>query len=234
MSAFSLASNPMGGGMSSDNEPPSPLDAELLARVAHDLRSPLSAMVIWTGLLRQEHPGSAESLRAIEMIERSSRALGRQINALADVSHVMSPTLRLDMQDVSLAAIATSAANGVRDQANERNVTIAVERGLTDDTVRGDSLRLSQALGHLMSLAVDVARESERVLVAIGTRGGSLTCVITGNPEGRPSAARGASAGEMVARRIIELHGGKVETTAGMKGGPFTITLPRAADQARG
>jgi len=49
------------------------LKDEFLALLSHELRTPLGAILVWLGLLRQGEPNTAETARALEIIERSAR-----------------------------------------------------------------------------------------------------------------------------------------------------------------
>src|SRR5207247_2735261 len=67
---------------------------EFLAMVSHELRTPLGAILIWSQLLRNEKLDEPGTLRAVGMIERSTRTLAKIIDDLLDVSRNISGKLR--------------------------------------------------------------------------------------------------------------------------------------------
>src|SRR5262249_54820480 len=75
-----------------------------LAILSHELRSPLSAMLAWVGILQKRGEDATTRARAVAVLERSVRAQTQLINDLLDVSRIVSGKLQLDRQPLDLAA----------------------------------------------------------------------------------------------------------------------------------
>lgn len=101
----------------------------LLAGLAHDLRSPISAIAGHTSLLSMGvHgpivPAQAESLRRIQMNQQHLLAL---INEFMDYAEAASGTFAVNVQSLALGPIVSQALDAVRDDAAARDVQVAFE-----------------------------------------------------------------------------------------------------------
>jgi PAS domain S-box-containing protein len=99
---------------------------EFLALVSHELRTPLSTVLGWSRLLREGPSDPARLRRGLEVIERSAATQTRIIDDLLDVSRAVSGKLRLDPQEVSIAAIARDAVEAMRPAAREKRIAMAL------------------------------------------------------------------------------------------------------------
>jgi two-component system, OmpR family, sensor kinase len=191
--------------------------AEHLAVVAHELRSPVAALVALAAAAPTA--AAADRRRLVEL----AIAAGRDIERLmvdAD-PRVLRPEV------VDLAALASAFAG-------ERvDVEVAVARAL----VEGDPTRLRQALANLVANGL---RHGTHVRVVVGQRAASVVVDVgddgAGVDFGIDVFARGASGvgstglGLWVARSIAEAHGGSLELVDGpASGASFRLCLPAAS-----
>ena len=72
-----------------------------LAILSHELRSPLSAMLAWVGILQRRSDDATTRTRAVAVLERSVRAQTQLINDLLDVSRIVSGKLSSSCQPVT-------------------------------------------------------------------------------------------------------------------------------------
>lgn len=77
---------------------------ELLARLSHELRTPLTAILGWTHLMRIRPPTSEELAKGLEIVERNARVQMQLIDALLDVSRV-ADTAAAQFQPVDLRGV---------------------------------------------------------------------------------------------------------------------------------
>jgi PAS domain S-box-containing protein len=82
---------------------------EFLATLSHELRTPLNAMLGWASMLRGGTLDAATAARAVDAIERNTRAQAQLIEDLLDVSRIISGKLRLDIRPVDLGPIIEAA-----------------------------------------------------------------------------------------------------------------------------
>lgn len=223
---------------------------EVLAVVAHDLRTPLGAIGLWANLLNRPDLDEAGRGEAIAAINEGVRLQQRLIADLLDVSRVVSGTMTLESRSLDLAAVVRAAAETVRGSAGAGNVELTVK--VPDETVPilGDPVRLQQVLWNLLSNAIKFTPPGGRVGVTLRRDGrtGMVHVRDTGcgigadsvphvfdrywqGHHGRTRGGGGLGLGLAIVRHIIELHGGTVraESEGPGKGATFAFSLPLAA-----
>lgn len=216
---------------------------EMLAVVAHDLRNPLNTIFMASNnALDMIEDPAAPGRRTFQMIKRSTEHMNRLIQDLLDAT-------RLQSGQLTLERVPTSASRIV-DEAVELLEPLAVHAGISfswqiaDDVppISADPARVLQVLSNLVGNALKFTK-----------RGGSVTVIVTAEPNGarfcvRDTGAgiasdqlphifgrfwqaqrtdrRGIGLGLAIAKGIVEAHGGSiwVESTLGV-GSDFLFTI---------
>jgi PAS domain S-box-containing protein len=223
---------------------------EVLGIVAHDLRSPLSAISMYAHLVL-EHAGlDGEARGWMGGITRSGEQMGRLIQDLLDVAALEAGRLRMEPFALAPAPLLHEAAQGFEAQAAAAGLRLAVDAAPGLPTVLGDPDRILQVLGNLLGNAIKFTPTGGRVaLRASALRDGvELSVSDTGPGIGPDQLARvfdrfwqaksarraGAGLGLAIAKGIVEAHGGRIraDSEPGV-GTTFSFTLPLAdADAA--
>jgi signal transduction histidine kinase len=218
-----------------------------LATVSHELRRPLTAMLGWTRMLRQ---GQADdTARGLEVIERNARMQLRLIEELLDLSRTSAGQLDVAFSLVNLNVILRNVADAARPAAADRQVEVITRLDEDDVTVQGDGMRLQQVVGNLVGNAIKFTPGGGRVAIALERSGQEARIVVTDTGIGidraqlphifdrfwqadpsAPPAREGLGLGLSIVRRMVELHGGKIEAdSAGSGSGTrMTVRLPLA------
>ncbi len=197
-------------------------DVDRLAVLAHELRSPLAALVAIEHALRDGDLVDGDRRRLLVL----GAAAGRDIERLLADPELFSVELR----PVEVAELL--------DGLQGADVEVVAEAGLV---VAGDPVRLRQALRNLIANGL---RHGDRVVVRAAARGTEVRITIADDGPGVPpeldAFARGVSGvgstglGLYVARAVAEAHGGSLELeSAPSAGATFTLALPRV-DAASG
>ena len=220
---------------------------EFLAMISHELRTPLGAILIWSQLLRSEKMDEPGMVRALGMIERSTKTLAKLIDDLLDVSRIIAGKLRLDPRPVQLGPVIDAAIESAQPDADAKGLRI--ERTQPGDAVAvsGDPVRLQQIIGNLLSNAVKFTPEGGRLTVRLDTTASHarITVADTGagiHPEFLPyiferfrqadatstRRNKGLGLGLAISRHLVELHGGTIEAASSGEGhgSTFTVTVP--------
>jgi PAS domain S-box-containing protein len=220
---------------------------EFLATLSHELRTPLAAILGWSHLLRRGTLPPDEAAEALKTIEDNARLQKQLIEDLLDMGRVMSGKLKLDMQPVDVAMIIEEAVAMFRPEAASRELTLAVALDRRLGQVLGDSGRLKQVIGNLLSNALKFTpaggrvrirgvRRREQVIIAIKDSGIGIA------PEFVPllferfrqadasttRKYRGLGLGLALVKQLTELQHGTVQArSAGLgRGATFFIRLP--------
>lgn len=224
-----------------------------ISGVSHELRTPLSAILLWSTLIEEEKLHGGEELReALDVIKRSAEEQQALIENLVATARIVGGRIKLDRRDQALAPIIRSAVDDVRSTAEQKQLLLheAIEPGGLSAPVDQNYLR--QALTHLLRNAVRFTSPAGRVDVllrqvaeevqievidtGIGITAEQLPSIFHGPAGNQPKAPRteaGLGYGLLVARRIVQAHGGTLAaSSAGAgRGAVFTIRLPLDASR---
>ena len=224
--------------------------SEFLANMSHELRTPLNAVLGYTELIRDGIYGEVpQKIReVIERVQHNGRHLLGLINDVLDLSKIEAGQLTLAQADYSLRKLVLEVASATEGLASEKQLALEVDVAPDLPLGRGDERRITQVLMNLVSNAIkftDAGRVSVRakledgsLLVAVADTGVGIAAEdqdrIFGEFQQVDSSSTrkkgGTGLGLAIARRIIELHGGRiwVESIPG-EGATFHFTLPLAS-----
>lgn len=223
------------------------IQEQFLAMVAHDLRTPLQAILGWAKLLRIGKIDQDTQLQALEIIERNAKLQAKLIGDLLDVSRMVAGKFRLNIGSVDLTSIISEAINTVRLSAEAKGVQVQTQLDPEAGPLYGDADRLQQVVLNLLSNAVKFTPKGGRVRIRV-TRINSdveITVSDTGagieadflpyvfepfrqaNSDGAMPQS-GSGLGLAVVLYLVELHGGcvRAESPGRDQGATFTIRIP--------
>jgi PAS domain S-box-containing protein len=228
---------------------------EFLALLAHELRNPLAPLRNSLEIMRLagDNPEAVEQGRAL--MERQLQHLVRLVDDLLDVSRISRGKLRLRKERITLASVVASALETcqplVKQQDDELTVTLPEEPVYVD----ADRTRLAQVLCNLVSNAAKYSDRGSRIWLTARREGGEAVVSVKDTGVGIPPAMLpkifdlftqvdrsleksqgGLGVGLTIVKRLVEMHGGRVEAKSeghGL-GSEFTIRLPVALSVAQG
>ncbi len=228
--------------------------AEFLANLSHELRSPLNSVLILSRLLTDNLEGnlSEKQLSFARTIYSSGSDLLALINDVVDLSRIQAGALSLEAEELSLQELCDQAAYNFRQLAAERGIALSVELapGLPK-TVFTDGRRLQQVLKNLLHNAF---KFTERGRVTLSARPAqdedprepAVLFAVTDTGIGVPDAERatifepfqqvggkpvrgqrGAGLGLSLVRELCRVLGGEVRLAHSSVGGStFTARIP--------
>lgn len=225
---------------------------DLLAIVAHELKTPLSTLSLRAALTlrkaeRNELP-IEESIHGWQSTIKQVKRMVTLIDDLTDISRIESNGFSIDKLPTDLVEIARDAAERQRASSPQHSVHIDAPPSLV---LSADPSRVDQVITNLLSNAVKYSPQGGAVTISIGEDNGYARLSvrdqgigITGErlsrlfqryyrtEEGIKTAA-GLGLGLYISRLLIELHGGSVGATSQPNvGSTFWFTLPLASHAA--
>lgn len=218
---------------------------ELLAVVSHDLRNPLSSIILRAEMLAQGEAGNEPVRRIAEAIHRAGERMARMIDDLLDSANIERGRLAMDRQPHDPRGLLEETAQLFLPAAEERGVTLEVRAADDLPRVACDRGRILQVLSNLVGNAVRVTQRGGRVTLAARATGKEVAFAVEdtgpGIPEeerqqifhryyrGSSGTYRGSGLGLSIARSIVEAHGGHIDVESEVgKGSRFFFTLPVA------
>ncbi|WP_043458388.1 hybrid sensor histidine kinase/response regulator [Azohydromonas australica] len=215
------------------------LNEVMMAVLSHDLRTPLSAMLMSAEVLK--HLAANDTARrAAQRVKDSGRRMSQMINQLLDFSRIRSGTLALDPQPHDLRAVADAAVAELRQAHPGARVELLV---MGDQRGRFDADRMAQVFSNLVGNALQHGEPEQLVeLVLDGGDAQSLRFVVRnaghipedalprlfdpfkGAQEGRSG---GLGLGLFIVQQFVAAHGGRVEGRNTARGVEVEGVLPR-------
>ncbi|PYS74177.1 MAG: hypothetical protein DMF69_02510, partial [Acidobacteria bacterium] len=227
---------------------------EFLATVSHELRTPLNAIIGWSHMLRRGRLNEATTARAIESIERNSKAQAQLIEDILDVSRAITGKLRLNLASVDASTVIDSAIDSVQLAADSKQIELVTILDPAVEKIVGDASRLQQIVWNLLSNAIKFTPPNGKVIIQLRQVESTVEISVNDNgqgiaPEFQPcvferfrqvdaSSTRlhgGLGLGLAIVRHLVELHGGEVSVSSeglGL-GSTFTIRLPSGPSTAQ-
>ena len=227
---------------------------EFLAMLAHELRNPLAPIRTAAQLLGAPGVPARVSENARIIIERQIQNMTRLIDDLLNVARITQGKLDLRLAPLDLLTAVRRATEVIQPQADERAQQLLVTLPPGPLYVLGDATRLEQALGNVLTNASKFTNRNGRIFVrvevkptphgddaliyirdeGIGIGAETLPHIFELFKQGgaSPHRAPGLGVGLALVRRIVELHGGRVQVqSAGTdRGSEFEICLPLLHD----
>jgi CheY-like chemotaxis protein/nitrogen-specific signal transduction histidine kinase len=221
---------------------------EFVANVSHELRTPLGAILGWIQVMKATRLDAATLDKAVEAITRSAEAQARVIEDLVDVTRISTGKLELSIEVVDVRVPVRAAVELARPVAEGRGLRIETDLPAHPVFVKGDSDRLQQVIGNLLSnalkftdaggcvaVSIRATRDVCDLLVSdegIGIDATFLPHIFERYQQANSSTSRrfeGLGLGLAIVKEVTELHGGTVsaESDGVGRGATFRVRLPR-------
>jgi signal transduction histidine kinase len=221
--------------------------SQFLANMSHELRTPLNAILGYAELMLDSIYGEpSEKMRTVlERLQANGKHLLGLINDVLDLSKIEAGQLTLSLDDYSLSDVVHGVVSAVEPLAAEKRLAFKAEVAPGLPTGHGDGRRLSQVLLNLVGNAIKFTDKGE-VAIRASVMNGAFTVAVCDTGPGISASDQakifeefqqadssitrkkgGTGLGLSIAKRIIEMHGGRiwVESEPG-RGSTFCFTLP--------
>lgn len=232
--------------MADDLEHAEQLRRNLVADVAHELRTPLSNI---QGYLEAISDGVMEpDVNTMRSLNEEVALLSRLVEELQELSLAEAGELRLVYQEEDISELIRRAEVSWQPQVTARGLSLLLDVPEDLPLVNIDWQRISQVLHNLLENAVVHTGRGGTITVAAARQGEWVEISVSDTGEGIPArdlpniferfyrvdrsrarATGGSGLGLTIARRLVEAHGGKIEVTSKLgEGSRFSFTVPVA------
>ncbi|PLX39719.1 MAG: two-component sensor histidine kinase [Deltaproteobacteria bacterium] len=208
--------------------------------IVHEIRNPLSSVLLNMQIIRRKLGGEAELDDNFEIVEEEVQRLN---TLLQDVMGFARPP-QLRLKKIDIVELIRKVSILVSQQLEEDGIRIAHTWSTAPDYFSGDMEQLKQVFLNLILNASDALKEIKGLkLITVHTRSDGRNIIITVADTGRgiPEAdidkifdpfyttkAQGGGLGLSIAQNVIIRHGGTIEVKSPpRRGAKFIIRLPR-------
>jgi len=226
---------------------------EFLATLAHELRNPLAPICAAAELLKHAKSLAPELRAATAILERQARHMTHLVDDLLDVSRITSGRISLHCEPVELAQLLRAVIETHRQSAETARHQITFAPSGQPVHVIGDRVRLTQVFSNILHNAIKYTPPGGKIEVVLRTEEQQAVVGIRDNGMGVPAEMLshifepfaqldrsyerpdgGLGIGLTLAKRLVELHKGRIEaSSAGSgKGTSFLVRLPAGAAPA--
>jgi signal transduction histidine kinase/CRP-like cAMP-binding protein len=231
--------------------------SQFLANMSHELRTPMNAIIGFSEVLLDPSLPVTDGERKefLADILHSGKHLLKLINEVLDLSKIEAGRMELHLVPASLAGILDDIKNTMRPLATQKTIDLEVATADTIPPFPMDAGRVKQVLLNLVGNAIKFTPGGARVWVTAAVEDGTIRIEVGDTGPGISDQDRerifqefhqaqatldarkpeGTGLGLTLARRFVEMHGGKlwVESQVG-KGSRFFFTLPMWREVASG
>ncbi|MGH2818255.1 MAG: sensor histidine kinase [Actinomycetota bacterium] len=219
--------------------------AEMISKIAHELRSPLTSVKGFSATLlkRWDRFDDEQRLQFVETIHADAERMGRIVSEVLDLARLETGRLELNPAAISARAIVDRAIQAHSRQTGAERIEIDVAEELR---VWADPERLGHVLGNLLENAIKFSDEGPirisasavdgTVVISVADQGVGIEAdrvekVFSGPaPPGQKATPSGTGLGLYLSKKLVEAHGGRitVESEVGA-GSTFSVEMPSEA-----
>jgi PAS domain S-box-containing protein len=221
---------------------------EFLATLAHELRNPLGTVRNSLYLLRLSDDLSPSVEHVRQIMDRQVNYMVSLVDDLLEVSRIARGKIELRLEPTDVSAILASAVETSRPFIDSSDHELTIQISPTTMTINADSMRLVQVIVNLLNNAARYTDPGGHIWLTAQRLGGEAVLSVRDTGMGIPpqmlgkvfemyvqagepeSTVRGLGVGLALAKRLVELHGGRIEAKSegpGL-GSEFIVSLPLA------
>ncbi len=228
------------------------LRTDLVATIAHELKTPLTAIRTCIGLLMdtEAHADEATRKRLLARVATSADGMQQVIQSLLDLARYRSGNYSLEPRWIDAVELTRDAVAQITPllEAARQQIDLSCPSELR---IYGDRRRLLQAVGNVLANAQRFSPDGSTIGLTVGNKGRAIEWIIrdTGPGiseadqrhlferffRGRSDVEAGSGLGLPIALAAVQAHHGAIEVTSTVgEGSTFTITVPQGSGDTRG
>ncbi len=226
--------------------------SRLLGMAAHDLRTPLGAILSYAEFLEDETAAvlNGEQREFVTTIKDLSEFMLHLVSDLLNVSEIEAGQLNLDLQPADLVRVIQRNVTLNRVLAARKEIAVEFDPPTRSPDITFDAGKIEQMLNNLLGNAIKFSHCGTRVRVRLDCTPESVTVAVHDQGQGIPAVDLAklfkpfsklsvrSTAGEQstglglaIVHRIVEGHGGRISVESEVGRGPtYSFTLPVAFD----
>lgn len=216
------------------------LKTDLITNVSHDIKTPLTSIINYVNLLKQEEFEDPEIQRYLEVLDEKSQRLKTLTEDVVEASKISSGNITLEFMNINLVEIIQQTSGEFEEKFKARRLTEVMSFPEREVIISADGRRLWRVLANIYNNTAKYAMEGTRVYADLYTTGTTAVFSLKNISE-QPlnisadelterfirgdisRSTEGSGLGLSIAKTLTEMQGGKFELY--LDGDLFRVTI---------
>ena len=226
---------------------------EEVSHIAHELKTPLNAIMGFSSLLLQQQQKASSgdeaslSLQMTEKVIKNSRQLLSLINDILEISRYETGNIPLDIQYSDVRSLVELVVETLSISAEQKNLKIILDCDRAPEQVQTDPLRLKQIVTNLLSNAIRYTKSGTITITCSSNKSDRWSLIVADTGIGLSPEAisvifepyyqvgskeddlspNSTGLGLTIVDKLVTLLQGEIEVTSELdKGSTFTVSFP--------
>lgn len=224
--------------------------SELITNVAHDLRTPLTSVIGYIGLVREDKAASEEEgAKYLEIAYNKAERLKILIEDLFEYTKLSNRSVKLKKEQLSIATLVSQLTEELMPLAEDKAISITYHLAAKETNAWVDVMKITRVFENLIENAIKYSEEGgkvqvviqetrEYIYVTVRNRSNQLTPEDLSklfdrfyrSDSSRNSTAGGSGLGLAISKNIVEMHEGKIWAQLDQDMISFNVKLHKAVE----
>lgn len=226
---------------------------ELITNVSHDIRTPLTSIIGYLGLIEDgQYQSKEEVLKYTHIAYTKAKQMKSLVDDLFEYTKVRQPTVPVNAMSFDMVQLLEQLAADFELEANKKNIQISVETSEASLIMDGDTEKLVRVFNNLITNALKYGGGATQIVMQLekANTEAIITVKNNGTPipresldqlfdrfyrvdESRSQEISGTGLGLAISQNIVNLHGGYIYAQSNKQWTSFIIHLPLKANMAK-
>ncbi|OJG44870.1 histidine kinase [Enterococcus hermanniensis] len=226
---------------------------ELITNVSHDIRTPLTSIIGYLGLIEDgQYQSPDEILKYTSIAYNKAKQMKSLVEDLFEYSKVRQPSVPVNTISFDMVQLLEQLAADFELEARKKNIQVLVETQEPQLIMDGDTEKLVRVFNNLITNAFKYGTDADKILIGIEKSKNEAIVTVKNNgkeiprealdqlfdrfyrvDESRSQEISGTGLGLAIAQNIINLHGGYIYAQSNEEWTSFIIHLPLYKNQVK-
>lgn len=204
------------------------LKTELITNVSHDIKTPLTSIINYVDLLKQEDIKDEKIKQYIDILNQKSLRLKKLIEDLVEASKVSSGNVKLNIEVIDLKELLAQTIGEFEDRFENKNLKIDIEIPDEEVKIKADNRYMYRVIENLFSNITKYSIDNSRVYISLTKQNDKIKLEIKNISKDKLNISpdelmqrfvrgdksrytEGSGLGLSIAKSLTEMQGGKID-----------------------